>query len=155
MREKRRRADHILKSPPYIHVYPHLYSYPRNSHVVPTKLTHNPHMQLTHNSHITYTSASRSNPCNTVAGYGATECRCWMPILAILSCNAVVGLAGCRAVTALVQLTNVHTAHATEHDNFFPMNTHSKLNKTPQPSRLVPGVPAVPDQSSGHRAVSD
>ena len=30
MREKRRRADHIPKSYPYLHVYPHLYSYPRN-----------------------------------------------------------------------------------------------------------------------------
>jgi len=131
MREKRRRADHIPKSPPYIHVYPHLCSYPRNSHVVPTQLTHNPHMQLTGNLHITYTLPSCSNPCNAVTGYGATQCHCWMPNLALLSCNTVVGLAGCRAVTALVQLRNVHTSHATEHDNLFPMNTQFQTEQNP------------------------
>jgi len=54
-----------------------------------------------------------------------------MPNLALLSCNAVVGLAGCRAVTALVQLRNVHTSHATEHDNLFPMNTQFQTEQNP------------------------
>jgi len=119
------------KSPPYIHVYPHLYSYPRNSHVIPTQLTCNPHTQLTRNSHVNHTSPSCSNPRNGIGGYHATQCHCQMPNLAILSSNGVVGLAGCRTVTALVQLTNVYTSHATEHDNLFPMNMLFQTEQNP------------------------
>jgi len=54
-----------------------------------------------------------------------------MPNLALLSCNAVVKLAGYRTVTALVQLTNVHTSHPTEYDNLFPMNTQFQTEQNP------------------------
>jgi len=80
----------------YMRIHPYSYathtSLPRNSHAT--------HTQLTRNSHVIHTPLPRNS--HVTFPFQPAQCRCRIPSRALLSCNAVVGLAGCCAVTRAV-----------------------------------------------------